>query len=398
MHGPRSVVPSRLLRAARASLLCVALGVLAFAAGAADAPGKASAGDAVENASPSANAGVGAADAPRDDVGNRPDSGKGIAGGATGASRARKDDEPTLDAERLFGAIVKVSTRAVPDARSNATLGPEREGSGVVIGKDGLVLTIGYLIVEADDVEVTDARGRTLPAQVVGYDHNSGFGLVRTLVPLAAQPIELGDSGRAAEKEPVLIASASGDGASFAYIVSRRPFTGNWEYRLESAIYTSPPALNWSGAALIDRDGKLIGIGSLIVREATDSDPRLPGNVFVPIDLLKPILPDLVRDGRRAGPARPWLGVAADEIEGRVLITRVSPEGPADLAGLQAGDVILAVGSDAVKSQAEFYDKLWRTGTAGDDITLKVLQGSDIREVKVHSIDRLQYFRPKTTI
>jgi len=365
MLGPRSDVPSRLLRVTRASLLCVALGLLAFAAGAANAPGKAE---------------------------------PGRGGAPAKAAPVAKDGDATIDADRLFGAIVKVSTRAVPDARSNATLGEEREGTGVVIGKDGLVLTIGYLIVEADDVKVTDARGRTLPAQVVGYDHNSGFGLVRTVVPLDAQPIELGSSSGTAEKDPVLIASASSDGASFAFVVSKRPFTGSWEYQLESAIYTSPPALNWSGAALIDRDGKLIGIGSLIVREATDTDPKLPGNVFVPIDLLKPILSDLVRDGRRAGPARPWLGVSADEIQGRVLITRVSPDGPADLAGLQAGDVILAVGDDAVKSQAEFYDKLWHRGTAGDDIPLKVLQGSDVRDVKVHSIDRLQYFRPKTTI
>jgi S1-C subfamily serine protease len=381
MLGPRPDVPSRLLRATRACLMCFALGLLAFAAGAADAP--APDAPALEKTAPDKGA---------------PDRAATDTAAPKQAAKARKDGDATIDADRLFGAIVKVSTRAVPDARSSETLGPEREGTGVVIGKDGLVLTIGYLIVEADDVKITDARGRTLPAQVVGYDHASGFGLVRTVLPIDAQPIEFGDSTRTAEKDPVLIASASSDGASFAFVVSRRPFTGNWEYQIESAIYTSPPTTNWSGAALIDRDGKLIGIGSLIVREATDSDPKLPGNMFVPIDLLKPILADLVRDGRRAGPARPWLGVAADEIQGRILITRVSPEGPADLAGLQAGDIILAVGDDTVKTQAEFYDKLWHKGTAGDDITLKVLQGADIRDVKVHSIDRLQYFRPKTTI
>jgi S1-C subfamily serine protease len=293
---------------------------------------------------------------------------------------------------------VKVTTRAVPDAHSAATLGAEREGSGVVIGRDGLVLTIGYLIVEADEVNVTDAHGRTLPAQVVAYDHNSGFGLVRTILPLDAEPMALGDSTRIEEREPVLIASAAADGASFAFVVSKRPFTGNWEYQLDSALYTSPPALNWSGAALINRDGKLVGIGSLIVREATDADPKLPGNVFVPIDLLKPILADLVREGHRAGPARPWLGVAADEMKGRLLVTRVSPDGPADRAGLQPGDIILAVDDDTVSSQSEFYRKLWARAKAGDEITLKVLQGGDVNTVKVRSIDRQQYFRPKTTI
>ena len=317
---------------------------------------------------------------------------------ATEAPAPAKADEGKVDADKLFGAIVKVATRAVPDARSAVTLGTEREGSGILIGDNGLVLTIGYLIVEADEVKITDFKGRTLPAQIVGYDHASGFGLVRTLVPLDATPVPLGDSAKSAEHDPVLIASASSDGAAFAWIVSKRAFTGNWEYQLESALYTSPPTANWSGAALIDKDGKLIGVGSLIVREASEDDPKLPGNVFVPIDLLKPILGDLVREGHRAGPARPWLGVAADEVQGRLLVTRVSPDGPADRAGLQPGDIILGVGSDAVKSQAEFYKKVWSRGRAGDDIPLKVLQGVDVKDVKVHSIDRTSYFRPRTTI
>jgi len=301
-----------------------------------------------------------------------------------------------IDSEKLFAAIVKVSTRAIPDARSAATLGSEREGTGIVIGDNGLVLTIGYLIVEADDVRITDAKGRVLPAQIVGYDHASGFGLVRSVVPLDAKPVPLGDSTHAPERDPVLIASAGDDNATFAWIVSKRAFTGNWEYQLDQALYTSPPSMNWSGAALIDKDGKLLGIGSLIVREATVGDPKLPGNVFVPIDLLKPILADMVKDGRRAGPARPWLGVSADEMQGRLLVTRVSPDGPADRAGMKSGDIILGVGTDAVRTQAEFYSKVWGRGKAGDDIPLKVLQGMDVREVKVHSIDRTEYFRRQT--
>jgi len=302
-----------------------------------------------------------------------------------------------IDAERLFGAIVKVSTRSVPGARSAASLGDEREGTGVVIGDNGLVLTIGYLIVEADEVKVTDAKGRTFPAQVVGYDHASGFGLVRAAVPLDAKPVALGDSARLNERDPVLIASAGGP-AAFAWIVSKREFTGNWEYKLDYALYTSPPTTNWSGAALIDRDGKLVGIGSLIVREATAGDPKLPGNVFVPIDLLKPILDDLVRQGHRAGPARPWLGVSADEIQGHLLVTRVSPDGPADRAGVSVGDIILGVGTDPVTTQAQFYERVWERRHAGDEVPLKVLQGADVREIKVRSIDRVEYFRPRSTI
>ena len=302
-----------------------------------------------------------------------------------------------VDADKLFGAIVKVQTRSIPDARSAETLGNEREGTGVVIGDNGLILTIGYLIVEADDVKVTDAKGRTLPARVVGYDHASGFGLLRTAVPLDAQPMAMGDSAKTEEREPVMIASAGGDGTSFAWIVSKRPFTGNWEYELEYALYTSPPTSNWSGAALIDRDGKLLGIGSLIVREATSDDSKLPGNVFVPIDLLKPILSDLIREGHRSGPARPWLGVSADEMQGRLFVTRVSPDGPADRAGVSVGDIILGVDTEPVRTQAQFYERVWKRH-AGDEVPLKVLQGVDVKDIKVKSIDRVEYIRPRSTI
>jgi S1-C subfamily serine protease len=302
-----------------------------------------------------------------------------------------------VDADKVFGAVVKVSVQAIPDARSVATLGREREGSGVVIGERGLILTIGYLIVEADDVSITDSRGRTYAARVVAYDHVTGLGLVRTIAPLDAKPVTFGDSGKLANREPVMIAGAGDDGVSFAYVVSKRAFSGSWEYALDQAIFTSPPTLNWSGAALFDRNGKLLGVGSLIVRDANDDDPRLPGNMFVPIDLLKPILTDLVKVGRRAGPARPWMGVSTDESQGRLVVSRVSPEGPADLAGLSVGDIILAVGDDGVRTQADFYRKVWSRGNAGDEIPLKVLQGVDVREVRVKSIDRVEYFRGRTT-
>ena len=183
---------------------------------------------------------------------------------AAGKAKAAEHREQTgrgVDPEKLFGAIVKVSVQAVPDARSAATLGSEREGSGVVIGERGLILTIGYLIVEADDVSVTDSRGRTFAAQVIAYDHVSGLGLVRTIAPMDAKPVPFGDSGKLANREPVMIAGAGDDGVAFAYVVSKRAFSGSWEYALDQAIYTSPPTLNWSGAALIDKDGKLLGRG-----------------------------------------------------------------------------------------------------------------------------------------
>jgi S1-C subfamily serine protease len=303
------------------------------------------------------------------------------------------------DAEKFFQSIFKVKARAVPNARSSATLGQEREGTGVVIGDDGLLVTIGYLIVEADEVSLVDQQGKTIPARVVAYDHATGLGLVRAVTPLAAPPLPLGESAKLATRDPVMIVNHGGvDDVTLAYVVSTRPFTGNWEYLLETAIFTSPPSMNWSGAALVNRDFKLVGIGSLIVREASSSgEAALPGNMFVPIDTLKPILPELLKTGRRAGPARPWLGVSADEVQGRLIVSRVSPDGPGDQAGIKVGDIILGVGGDGVRTQADFYRKVWGRGAAGTDIPLRVLQGVDVKELDVHSIDRVEYFRPKTT-
>ena len=316
-------------------------------------------------------------------------------------SQTRLADAPPVagaaDAAAIFGAIVKVNAQAVPGARSAASLGSEREGSGVVIDENGLILTIGYLIVEAEEVSVVDSKGRTLAARVVGYDHATGFGLLRTIAPLDAKPVALGESANVANRQPVMIASSGDENVAFAYVVSKRAFSGSWEYALDQAIYTSPPMLNWSGAALIDRDGKLLGVGSLIVRDATDEEPRLPGNMFVPIDLLKPILADMLSAGRRAGPARPWLGVATEEVQGRLVVTRVSPDGPAERAGIKAGDIVLAVAGETVRTQPEFYRKVWARGGAGTPVPLKLLQGVELRELDVASIDRVEYFKPRTT-
>ena len=166
---------------------------------------------------------------------------------------------------------------------------------------------------------------------------------------------------------------------------------------LDEAIFTVAAGGNWSGAALVGRRGTIVGVGSLIVRDATAEEPRMPGNMFVPIDALKPILDDMVRTGPPAGPPRPWLGVSADEVQGRLIVSRVSPDGPADAAGMKAGDIIVAVGREPVRTQAEFYRKVWGRGSAGAEITLRVLQDMDLRDVQVKSIDRVEYFRPRTT-
>ena len=292
-------------------------------------------------------------------------------------------------------SVVLLRATAPKDARSANSLGVRREGSGIVIDNSGLILTIGYLILEAEGIEIVPADGKAVPATVVGYDHTTGFGLVRASLPLTIKPIELGDSAALPEREPVLIAGF--DGVAPAYVVSKRQFAGFWEYLLDSAIFTAPATVNWSGAALIGRDGKLYGVGSLVVTDAIKPQTYSPGNMFVPIDLLKPILGDLIDSGRVAGPARPWIGVNTQEMQGHLVVTRVTREGPAEKGGLKAGDIILKIGADQVTSQVDFYRKLWAKGPAGTEIALSVLQGAQMKDVVIQSIDRTQHLRARAT-
>lgn len=318
--------------------------------------------------------------------------------GAAPAQDAAKDvvkDAAKEQPDETLSAIVRVKSRIVKSARSAEVLGTQREGSGVLV-REGYVVTIGYLVIEAETVEVTGADGKSVPATVAGYDHATGFGVLRLLAPLAGKPLPLGDVASVAEREPAMIARWGGrDGVSLVYIVSRRPFSGSWEYMLDAAIFTYPAVMNWSGAALIGAKGELLGVGSLIVGDSAGAGTQSPGNMFVPVDLLKPILEDLISTGRRAGPVRPWLGINAEELRGRLFVTRVSPEGPAERAGVNSGDIVIGVGSEEVGSLAEFYRKVWAHGAAGVEVTLKVLQGVQVRDVTVRSIDRLEYFRQK---
>jgi S1-C subfamily serine protease len=294
-----------------------------------------------------------------------------------------------------LAAVVRVKMRAVPEARSNATLGPAREGSGIVI-EPGYVLTIGYLVIEPDAIEVTTVNDRTLPATLAGYDHATGFGLLKVQGDLAVKPLALGDSAALGVREPVIIMPHGGrEAASLAQVMSRRQFTGSWEYLLESAIFTAPPNRTWAGAALVNRELKLVGVGSLIVRDTVEPGTPMPGNMFVPTDLLKPILDELKAQGRTKETPRPWLGLNTEVVQGRLFVTRVSPESPAQKAGLKQGDVVIGVAGAAVKTHAELYRKLWSLGAAGVEVPIKILQDGDVRDVRVKSIDRTAYFKTK---
>lgn len=290
-------------------------------------------------------------------------------------------------------SVVKVSSKVLANARSLASLGQRREGTGVVIDANGLVMTIGYLIIEAENVELSTADGKVFPATVIGYDNATGLGLVKALTPLPIKPVDIGQSEIAQEREMVLIVGF--DGVAPAYIVSKRPFVGYWEYLLDEAIYTAPATVNWSGAALLSREGKLLGIGSLVVNDAMGTRANVPGNMFVPIDIIKPVLGDFIANGKSTMQARPWIGINTQEVQGNLIITRVSLESPAEDAGLKAGDIIVGISGQAVKGQADFYTKLWASGGAGAEIPVDVLKGNRVENFKIKSIDRSTYFRAR---
>jgi S1-C subfamily serine protease len=302
------------------------------------------------------------------------------------------------DESEPFDAIVKLSIKAMPDARTVDTLGAEREGTGIVIDENGLILTIGYLMLEAGSILVVASDGRVFPAVVGGSDHATGFGLLRAAAGIARRPVALGDSSALRELTTVsIVAHPAAGGVSHACVVARRRFTGWWEYMIEDAIFTAPPRYEHSGAALIDSAGRLAGIASLWVSDAIDMGVAFPGNMFVPVDLLKPLLNDLLMHGGRHAAVRPWLGVYSEEVEGHVVVTRVLPDAPAHKAGLRRGDVILGIGGQSIGDQAEFYRRLWASGAAGIEIMLHVLRDRVVQRLVVRSADRMDYLRPWRT-
>ena len=323
-----------------------------------------------------------------------------FAAAPTAAPTPAKEDPATyqhlVDAAR---AVVGIKVKSLPNARSATTLGTERAGSGVLFAPQGLVLTIGYLILEADQVEVTSSKGVTVPAGVVGYDHATGFGLLRPLVPIDVKPIRLGASDKVESLDRLLVATgADEDSLSVATVVSRRQFAGYWEYLIDGAIFTAPPRPDFGGAALINRDGELVGIGSLFVMDAMTKGERLPGNMFVPVDLLKPVLDEMIATGKQKGGVRPWIGLNSVEEDGRLKVIRVSADGPAEKAGIEPGDIVLQLSGKQVDNLPDFYRRLWSSGAPGVEVTLKVLKGTEVVDVKVRSIDRAENIRRKPTI
>lgn len=288
-------------------------------------------------------------------------------------------------------SVVGVRASIPDDAFTAPTLGTRREGSGVVIRDNGVVLTIGYLITEAEEVWLATRTGRVVPAHALAYDQETGFGLVQALDRLDLPAMELGDSAKARIGEPVVLADGIGQ-AVRANIVAKQEFAGYWEYLLDEAIFTAPAHPSWGGAALIGSDGKLLGIGSLHLQMGRDEEVA-DINMVVPINLLPPILDDLLARGRVDKPPRPWLGAFSAESNGRVVVMSVAEGGPAAQAGLRPGDIISDVQDGEVEDLADFYRKLWASGPAGSEVPIRIVRDGRETWLRVRSADRSSFLK-----
>jgi S1-C subfamily serine protease len=307
---------------------------------------------------------------------------------------APRQDSLAYDLDKALGAVVGLRTVVPADAFTADILGTERSGSGVIIRDDGVILTIGYLVTEASEVWIAMGDGRTVAGDVIGYDQETGFGLIQALGRVDTPALDLGASAEATPGTWVVAAGAGGRHHSVAArVIARQEFAGYWEYLLDEAIFTAPAHPFWGGTGLIGPDGELIGIGSLQLEQAVEEGEGVPLNMYVPTDLLKPIFDDMLTMGQPNRPPRPWLGVYATEVDSRVVVAGVAGKGPAARARLRQGDVVLSVGGMKINGLAGLFRSIWSLGKAGVEVPLTVFRDGQPLELTVQSGDRNRFLK-----
>ena len=302
-------------------------------------------------------------------------------------------DEVRFDLARALDAVVLLRAEIPEDAFTASILGTERLGNGVVIDDDGLVLTVGYLITEARSVWLTTNSGAVVEGHPLAYDFATGFGLVQPLGRLDAPALARGSVRACTVGGGAIVIGAGGrEHALKAEVIDKREFAGYWEYVLDEAVFTAPAHPQWGGSALVGADGQLMGIGSLLVEEAVQGE-QMQGNMFIPIDLLDPILNDLLTRGQPARPPRPWLGMYTTEAGGQLVVAGVAPGGPAARSGLRQGDVILEVAGERRSGLAALFRSIWRLGPAGVDVPLTLARKGATLQVRVRSGNRSDFLK-----
>ena len=303
-------------------------------------------------------------------------------------------DDVSFDLESVLSSVVSLRANIPDDAFTAPILGTEREGQGVVIDNSGTVLTIGYLVTEAEEIWLIGNNNMALPAHVLAYDQETGLGLVQALGTLGLPAAEIGESLPVAVGEPVIVAGQGGaEEAVNAQVVSVREFAGSWEYLLEDAIFTIPAHSKWSGAGVFNRLGQLIGIGSLYIQQAIPGEEQIDGNMIVPIDILKPVFDDLVTLGRPSTPPRPWLGMTTAESDDRLVVAGLAKRGPAMRAGIDLGDTVVGVAGEPVTGLSTMFRKIWALGSAGVAVPLTLERDGRTLSITVDSGARSDYLK-----
>jgi len=310
------------------------------------------------------------------------------------ASAQPKPEDYGYDLDQALASVVGLRTIVPADAFTAETLGTERAGHGVFIRDNGLVLTIGYLITEAETIWITLSDGRSVPGHVLGYDQETGFGLVQALAKLDVPALEIGQSSETSVGERVVVGGAGGRSRSVAArIVAKQEFAGYWEYVLDEAIFTAPSHPNWGGTALIGPTGDLLGIGSLQLQHVVDKGQPQNINMIVPIDLLKPVLDDLMKTGNRKGPPRPWLGLYATEVESRLVVVGLADRGPAKKADIRNGDILLSVAGKEVRDLAGLFRRIWAQGQAGVEVPMTIYRDGETMNLRIKSSERNRFLK-----
>ena len=307
------------------------------------------------------------------------------------ADEQPQPDDYGYDLDAALSAVLSLSARTPATAFTAETLGTERAGNAVLIRDDGLVLTVGYLVTEADSIWLTTTDGTVVPGHVLGYDQATGFGLVQALGRLGVPALPLGRSAGAAVGEPVVIAGAGGRHRSVAAeIVARQEFAGYWEYVLDEALFVAPAHPHWGGTAVIDAGGALVGLGSLQLQTGDGRGARTV-NMAIPIDLLPPILDDMLTLGRPSGPARPWLGLYATELDDQIVVMGLAGKGPAQQADVQVGDVVSEVAGERIEDLADLFRRIWALGEAGVAVPLTLVRDGRRLKRRIASSDRNRF-------
>ena len=290
-------------------------------------------------------------------------------------------------------SLVNILSRIPERAMTAELLGTERSGHGVRVREDGLIATVGYMVLEAEQIWVKSADGQGASAYIVAQDHDSGITLLKPTLPLQGSHLDLAASTNLAVDEPLSVYRSNHEEAFSCSLFARQEFAGRWEYLLDYALFTSPGCNDWAGAALVNRQGQLCGIGSLLMELHHDDDEELLGNMFIPIDMVSPHLDEMCEFGQRRVPPKPWMGAMIQEYEGKLVVTGVYPKCPADLAGIKPGDVVLSVDDEPVYNLSGIFRKVWSLGSAGVEVPLLVSSAGDLRQCRLKSSDRSIFYR-----